>query len=200
MALRNAFGNLNLEITQQAILNELQTQQKNALTNGELRASPLVVNTGLNQPTTPADTQPVNVQNQISGFATEVKQLPDNHNVTVSNFPASQVVEVSAPLPVEQDSGEQEFIHVPFTATNAGDTIVYTPAIGKRIRLRWIYAINDPTASTAPVISVKLGTQEIYRVYALSKRQKVTGPINGQLIINLSVPGNVQVTALIEEI
>lgn len=103
-------------------------------------------------------------------------------------------------LPVEQDSGEQEYIHVPFTVVNAGDTTVYTPAAGKSIRLRWIYAINDPTASTAPVISVKLGTTEIYRVYALSKRQKVTGPVNGQLIINLSVPGNVQVTALIEEV
>lgn len=142
----------------------------------------------------------VSVSNQITGFATEAKQLPDNHQVTVSNFPAVQEVSSTTALPVEQDSGEQEFIHVPFTVINAGDTTVYTPAAGKRIRLRWIYAINDPTASTAPVISVKLGATEIYRVYALSKRQKVTGPIDGQLIINLSVPGNVQVTALVEEI
>lgn len=103
-------------------------------------------------------------------------------------------------LPVEQDSGEQEYVHVPFTVVSAGDTTIYTPASGKRIRLRWIYAINDPTSSSAPIISVKLGATEIYRVYALSKRQKVTGPIDGQLIINLSAPGNVQVTALIEEI
>ncbi|UTS51980.1 hypothetical protein [Synechococcus phage BUCT-ZZ01] len=352
MALRNAFGDLNLEITQQAILDELQSQQKNALTNVELRASPInvlipqpievegahVVSEG-NSTTTPLganatftgqwedvlkyvsivvlvnsnqlatsdniridfSTDGVNLdrsipvtfqpggdycsfpvqarffrlriingnqaqtflraQVQFNTFAESNKLIPLGDTVTnadaalltkttiiarsssgggtfvdvkaspsgalqtevtgtvnvtgtvqiaepvtidgsvsVLNFPASQVVEVSAPLPVEQDSGEQEFIHVPFTVTNTGDTVVYTPAAGKRIRLRWIYAINDPTAATAPVISVKIGTQEIYRVYALSKRQKVTGPINGQLIINLSVPGNVQVTALIEEI
>lgn len=92
MTLRNMFGSLNLESTQQEVLQELQTQQKDALTDVQLRASPVNVNTGLVQPTTPTDTQPVNVQNQIVGYATEAKQLPDNHNVTVSNFPVVQSV------------------------------------------------------------------------------------------------------------
>lgn len=35
------------------------TTQTDALTNAELRAAPVVVSTGLTQPTTPADTQPV---------------------------------------------------------------------------------------------------------------------------------------------
>lgn len=98
------------------------------------------------------------------------------------------------------DSGEREFTHVVATITSIGDTIMYTPAPGKRVRLRWIYAINDPTASTAPIIKVSLGAEEKYRVYALSKRQKVTGPVDGALVINLSAAGNVQVTALLEEV
>lgn len=43
MALRNAFDALNLETTQQEVLTELQSQQKDALTNSELRASPVSV-------------------------------------------------------------------------------------------------------------------------------------------------------------
>jgi hypothetical protein len=44
-----------------AQLNAL-TPQKNALTNAELRLTPVAVDTGLAQPTTPLDTQPVSAQ------------------------------------------------------------------------------------------------------------------------------------------
>ena len=98
------------------------------------------------------------------------------------------------------DSGEREYTHVTATVSAIGPTTVYTPATGKRVRLRWIYAINDPTASSAPRIRVLLGVQEKYRVYALSKRQLVTGPVDGPLIIDLSASGAVAVTALLEEI
>lgn len=98
------------------------------------------------------------------------------------------------------DSGEREYTHVVATASAAGDTTVYTPAAGKRVRIRWIYAINDPTASSAPLIRVLLGGSEKYRVYALSKRQMVTGPVNGPLVINLSAAGAVAVTVLLEEV
>jgi hypothetical protein len=59
MALRNEFGAISLESTQASVLAELQTQQKDALTRAQLDSAPVVVNTGLIQPTTPADTQPV---------------------------------------------------------------------------------------------------------------------------------------------
>lgn len=98
------------------------------------------------------------------------------------------------------DSGEREYTHVVATVTAAGNTTIHTPAAGMKIRLRWIYAINDPTALTAPLIKVSLGASEKYRVYALSKRQRVTGPTDGALVINLSAVGNVAVTALLEEI
>lgn len=95
---------------------------------------------------------------------------------------------------------DEEYTHVVATVTASGDTTVHTPAAGKRIRLRWIYAINDPTASSAPLIKVSLGAEEKYRAWALSKAQRVTGPADGELIINLSQAGNVAVTALLEEV
>jgi hypothetical protein len=99
-----------------------------------------------------------------------------------------------------QDSGEQEYTHVVATVTASGSTTVYTPASGRRVRLRWIYALNDPGSSASPLIKVLLGAEEKYRVYALSKRQLVTGPVNGALIINLSEAAEVAVTALLEEV
>lgn len=98
------------------------------------------------------------------------------------------------------DSGEREFTHVTATVTASGNTTIYTPATGKRVRVRWIYAINDPTASTPVLIRVLLGSSEKYRVYALSKRQQMTGDINAPLVINLSGPAAVAVTAILEEV
>jgi len=86
------------------------------------------------------------------------------------------------------------------TVTASGSTTVFTPASGRRVRLRWIYALNDPGSTASPLIKVFLGDEEKYRVYALSKRQIVTGPINGALIINLSEAAEVAVTALLEEV
>lgn len=97
------------------------------------------------------------------------------------------------------DSGEYDFTHVVSTITASGSTTIYTPAAGKRLRLRWIYALNDPGASSSPLIKIFLGAEEKFRVYALSKRQFCTGPVDGALIINLSEAAEVAVTALIEE-
>jgi hypothetical protein len=97
------------------------------------------------------------------------------------------------------DSGEYDFTHVVSTVTASGSTTIYTPAAGKRLRLRWIYALNNPSLSNSPLIKVFLGAEEKFRVYALSKRQFTTGPVNGALIINLSEAAEVAVTALIEE-
>lgn len=98
------------------------------------------------------------------------------------------------------DSGEQDYTHVVDTITASGSTTVYTPTAGKRIRLRWIYAINDPGSSATPLIKIFLGNEEKYRVYAISKRQWTTGPVDGALIVNLSEAAEVAVTFLLEEI
>lgn len=98
------------------------------------------------------------------------------------------------------DSGEQDYTHVVDTITASGSTTVYTPTAGKRIRLRWIYAINDPGSASTPLIKIFLGNQEKFRVYAISKRQWTTGPVDGALIVNLSEAAEVAVTFLLEEI
>lgn len=98
------------------------------------------------------------------------------------------------------DSGEREYTHVVATVTASGDTTIHTPTSGKAVRLHWLYAINDPTATSAPLIKVKLGATEIYRVYALSKRQLKTGAVDAALVINLSTTGSVAVTAILEEV
>ena len=98
------------------------------------------------------------------------------------------------------DSGEQNYTHVVATVTAAGSTLIYTPVANKRLQLRWIYAINDPALTASPLIQVFLGAEEKYRVYALSKRQLTTGPVDGELSITLSEAGSVAVTVLLEEV
>lgn len=74
------------------------TPQTDGLTDAELRASAVNVNTGLTQPTTPADTQPVSAASLPlpTGAATAANQLPDNHQVTVSNQVAQPIQEGGA--------------------------------------------------------------------------------------------------------
>lgn len=98
------------------------------------------------------------------------------------------------------DSGEQDYTHVVATVTASGSTTIYTPTAGKRVRLRWIYAINDPGSAATPLIKIFLGAEEKFRVYAISKRQWTTGPVNGALIVNLSEAAEVACTFLLEEI
>lgn len=98
------------------------------------------------------------------------------------------------------DSGNYEFTHVVATVTAAGDTVVYTPAAGKRVRVYWSYALNDPASSASPLIKISLGGVERFRVFALSKRQQMTGPVDGQLVVNLSTAASVAVTFVLEEV
>jgi len=102
---------------------------------------------------------------------------------------------------VVSDSGEREGVtHVVATVTASGDTTVYTPASGKRVRVFWSYAVTQPGATTQPLIKIFLGAGEKFRVYALSKRQLMTGPVDGALVVNLSAVSTVACTFLVEEI
>lgn len=98
------------------------------------------------------------------------------------------------------DSTERELTHATATVTASGDTTIHTPASGKKIRLWYWYAVNDPDESTTPLIKIKLGAEEKFRVFGGSKRQRVTGPTNGALVVNLSETGSVAFTALLEEV
>ena len=96
------------------------------------------------------------------------------------------------------DSGERELIHVSALVTASGDTPVYAPPAGKRIRLRWVYALNDPAALAPARIAVKLGVETLYLTYGISKRQRKTGATDAALVISLSTAGSVAVSATLE--
>lgn len=100
----------------------------------------------------------------------------------------------------EIDLGEREALPVSTVVTASGDTTILTPASGKRIRLFRIQAINKPTATTSPLISVKLGGVTIFANYAIALRQKITGAIDGALVVNLSEAGEVAFTYVAEQI
>lgn len=101
------------------------TPQTDALTDAELRASAVDVDTGLTQPTTPADTQPVSASSLPlpTGAATAANQLPDNHQVTVSN-------QIAQPI---QDGGAIE-VHSEYLFSDYQATL----ADGAEIDSGWI--------------------------------------------------------------
>jgi hypothetical protein len=98
------------------------------------------------------------------------------------------------------DSGEREYIHAGLVASTVADTIIYTPAAGKRIRLWWVYALNNPAANTPSLITVKIGSKVHSVTYGVSKRQKFVGAVDESLMVALDIAGTVAVTAILEEI
>lgn len=99
-----------------------------------------------------------------------------------------------------KDTTDLEYTSVATTVTAVGDTVLYTPAPGMRVRLYWIYAINDPASSTSTKMTIRIGPQTFYVAWAISKRQQFTGQVDEPLVINLSVVGNVAVTAFVEDV
>lgn len=74
-------------------------------------------------------------------------------------------------------------------------TTIVTPPAGQRLRVVWVYAINDPDQSVTPAITVTLGGVPIYLGFAISHWESFTGPINGALTVALDSPGDVAFTA-----
>lgn len=97
------------------------------------------------------------------------------------------------------DTTDLEYTPVALTLTSAGDNVVYTPAAGKRVRIHWVYAINDPTLPSTK-ITIKIGAQTYYVAWAISKRQRFTGAVDAPLVVNLSTAGNVAFTVFVQEI
>jgi hypothetical protein len=130
--------------------------------------------------------------------------------VSVNNFPATQTVSATD-LDIRNlssvqdnvrafDSTDSEYLRIATSVTATGDTTLVTPAAGKRIRLQWVYAINDPTAVLSTKITIKLGTAVQYVAWAISKRQQLTGAVDAPLIVNLSNLGDVAVTVFYQEV
>ena len=97
-----------------------------------------------------------------------------------------------------------EFFHAVGSYTTGDNTIV-AGVPDKVIRLQWVQAITNPVATSVPLIKIGFGpstsiVSEIYRAWALSKRQRKSGAVGDNLIINLSgsVGEVVAVTAIYE--
>ena len=138
--------------------------QTDALTNAQLRALAVAIS---------AASLPL-----PAGAATAAKQLPDGHDVRVSNqpaefpLPAAQIVALAPQtnaltqaqlleqeLPVRtEDSSEREYTPglLGTLVTAAGDTVVYAPPAGKSWILHQAYAVPVTRgAEEPPVITIK---------------------------------------------
>lgn len=90
--------------------------------------------------------------------------------------------------------------------TASGNTTIHTPTTDMAIRVHWVYAVNDPSESSSPLIKIGFSdaggasiTDEKYRVWGTQKERIFEGAVNEKLIVNLSTAGVVAFTAHIEE-
>jgi hypothetical protein len=86
------------------------------------------------------------------------------------------------------------------TITDPGPTPIHTPAPGKRIKLYWVTAVNDPDQPSSPLIMIRIGDNEVYRNYAISHWEPLVGEPDDPLIVDLATAGSVAVTAHFKEV
>lgn len=174
MSLKNAFGDIALEQTQLQILQALAP----SATEATLAAAKALLENSATEFTL----------GQVKTILQSIQASSADKSVTLAN-PQDTF-----------DSGEREIPSIATLVTNQGDTLLKTPAPGKRLVLRWIYAVNKPTAASSPLINIRIGNKPLYTVWAVSKRQLFVGDVDQSLFINLSEPGEVALTALVEEV
>lgn len=86
------------------------------------------------------------------------------------------------------------------TVTAAGDTVILTPSLGKRLEIYWVYALPSPSSESFALINIRLGSNDIYRTYAIAHWEKFVGGIDEPLVVNLSAVDNVAVTVHYKEV
>lgn len=139
-----------------AVLNEAQFR--------ELKSNLSTIENILLEVTTPLDTQPVSADTLPlpTGAATEAKQLPDNHQVQVSNFPATQAV--SGVVTANQGAS-------PYAVTQSGS---------------WTVAVNNFPATQAVSGTVALDSATLAALESVSVQNTVTVQATALDIRNLS--------------
>lgn len=68
-----------------------------------------------------------------------------------------------------------------------------TPSAGKKVILRWVCVIPSPDNANQNEVTIKLGTEVLYRCFAISKTQTFTGNVNESVVVNLQNSGEVAV-------
>ncbi|MEK6788522.1 MAG: hypothetical protein AABY68_06185 [Pseudomonadota bacterium] len=175
--------------------------QTDALTNMQLRAEALPLPLGAAEQATLAQ-----VLLALQGALTATI----SGEVEVKND-AGSPIPVSGPLSNAElrlsevsvaTSKEQEYIHFPFSVSAVGSPATYVMADpSKKLRLRDIVALDDPSNPQGAVISVKIGALEAHRGYAISKTQRKTGDNAGDtLTISVNKAAAVSGTAILEEV
>lgn len=89
------------------------------------------------------------------------------------------------------------------TVTDAGENLVHTPAAGKRVRLWWVSLQN--TRDVEPVVTLHLGDpgpgrRSPYHALGIAHWQRVDGPVDGPVYVELSVAATVPITIHYEEV
>lgn len=69
----------------------------------------------------------------------------------------------------------------------SGTTTLLAPPAGKRIVVYWVSAMSDPNQSSVPDISINLGAQSLYRVWAAAHWEPFTGAVDAPLTVTLDV-------------
>jgi len=88
--------------------------------------------------------------------------------------------------------------------TDAGQTVVHTPAPGTAVRLFWVSAINDPDAAATPRIRIGFETAGDpdwkYAAAAVAHWELFTGDVDRAVVVELDQAGDVAVTLHYQEI
>lgn len=96
----------------------------------------------------------------------------------------------------------------PQTVSSSGDTAIYTPQAGKRVRLIWA-GLTAPSTNTADVVATlkwdrganpNIYTLNLSAPGAFAHRTRREGPRDGVLVLNLNAAQTVQVNLDVEEI
>lgn len=145
--------------------------QTDALTNTELRATPLDVNATLDTTGLATDTG----QNTGNGYLATLVDLLNNR------YTSTKLSAVA-------------------TLTTSGDTTIITPSAGNAIRMFWFSATQDADDSSAPLVKLSIGGTEYYRFFgAMAHSEQFEGGADETLVVNLSGSANYSVTVHYEE-
>jgi hypothetical protein len=91
------------------------------------------------------------------------------------------------------------------TISAAGDSVVRTPAAGKRLRIYWIGMSTSENNSAETKVTIKFGTDTLYiwnmsAPGAFSKGQMIIGELDEPLSVNLSQAQPVDVNITYDEV
>jgi hypothetical protein len=177
------------------------TPQSDALTDSQLRATPVDVEGTVAVVNFPA-TQPVSGTVAVSNFpATQ----PVSGTVTANLGTIDGVATEATLLALLAAASLTPVSTLAATVDVTGPTDVLTPAAGKKLRLRWLFAQSDPSNSGTSVITFRLGGTVVYK-FELDAGQPfahsmvVDGAVDGALSVELGNTNPVYVNVDYEEV